>query len=199
MLILSLHSWGNLCPMRFSAAVNHFYLLPSPVTNYPAYAAKLLELAQKHQVDLFIPVCGAASTVEDARAAEEMTAQTGGRCRVFIQDPETVLDLHDKDRFQNLVGKLGLPTPRGVLINSVSEAMAFLKSERLDEKTASNGYILKCIELDENRGDLTLFPLAGDDAMLSRTETHFANLKLPMSKKYPYVLQEFIPGQGESA
>jgi hypothetical protein len=135
--------------------------------------------------------------VEDARAAEDMAAKTSGRCLTFIQDPDTILALHDKDRFMKLVENLGMPTPRGKLFTSVDEAMQFLKEEKREEKSVQNGYILKCIELDENRGDLTLFPLEGDDEAMSRTELHFANLKLPISNKFPYVLQEFIPGQGK--
>lgn len=183
--------------MKFSSAVDSFHILPSPVTNFPAYSRALISLAIEHHVDLFMPVCGAGSTVEDAKAAEEMSAKTSGKCRTFIQDPETVLDLHDKDRFQQLVEELGFAVPKGKLVHSVDEAIQFLKEERTDIQGREVGYIIKCTELDENRGDLTLFPFEGDNKEMSQTRRHFESLKLKMSAKYPYVIQEFIPGQGK--
>jgi hypothetical protein len=194
-----LSSWGELCPMKFSSAVDSFHILPSPVTNFPAYSRALISLAIEHHVDLFLPVCGAGSTVEDAKAAEEMSAKTNGKCRTFIQDPETVLDLHDKDRFQQLVEELGFAVPKGKLVHSVDEAIDFLKRERTDSQGREVGYIIKCTELDENRGDLTLFPFEGDNKEMTKTKRHFESLKLQMSRKYPYVIQEFIPGQGKQS
>lgn len=76
--------------------------------------------------------------------------------------------------------------------------MDFLYSEAKDEHGRGVGFIIKCTELDENRGDLTTYPFAGDDAQMSKTRKHFDGLKLKMSRKYPYVLQEYIPGQGQS-
>jgi hypothetical protein len=51
--------------------------------------------------------------------------------------------------------------------------------------------------LDENRGDMTLFPLKGDDEDLRMTRRKLQGLRLGISKECPYVFQEFIPGQGE--
>ena len=184
--------------MKYSSAVDSFHLLPSASTQYTEYSNSLISLAIEHHVDLFLPVCGVASEVEDAKAAETMAVKTGGRCKTFIQDPETISQLHDKDEFINLVDSLGFPVPRGKLVYSVDEAMDFLYSEAKDEHGRGVGFIIKCTELDENRGDLTTYPFAGDDIKMSKTRKHFDGLKLKMSRKYPYVLQEYIPGQGKS-
>jgi hypothetical protein len=179
--------------MRFSKAVDHFHLLPTAAASYSAYSSRLLSLAKQHRVTLFIPVSGAGSSVEDSRAADEMFNETKGRCRTFIQDPETMLDLHDKDRFMGLVEKLGFPIPAGKMVTSVQEALNYLrKGDR--EPT----YVLKCMGLDENRGDMTLFPLEGDNQKLARTRKALETLKLAISEECPYVFQEFIPGQGTS-
>lgn len=183
--------------MRFSSAVDDFRLLPSPNADFQGYSQTLIELAIQYKVDLFIPVCGAGSTVEDAKVADEIHRRTKGQCQVFIQDVETSLDLHDKDRFNRLVEDLGMATPHGNLIHGVEEGLEFLKDAQRNEKLQGAGFILKCTELDENRGDLTTYPAAGDDTKLSRTRAQWENLKLPISKRYPYVIQEFIPGQGE--
>lgn len=202
-------SWGDLCPMRFSSAVDAFHILPPAASSYTAYSSALLSIAQLHKATLFIPVSGAGSSVEDARAADEMFKRTDGRCRTFIQDPETMLDLHDKDRFMALVEKLGFATPKGQMVTSVEEAMAFLEKDKADGPK----YILKCMGLDENRGDMTLYPIkrsreekrtaeqdvderrAGVD--MAETRQRLEGLKLGISEECPYVFQEFIPGQGE--
>lgn len=177
--------------MRFSSSVDHFHLLPTAAASYSAYSSALLHLAKQHGVTLFIPVSGAGSSVEDARAADEMFKQTQGTCQTFIQDPETMLDLHDKDRFMQLVSKLGLSIPSGKMVESVDEAMEFLRGEEREPR-----FVLKCMGLDENRGDMTLFPLWGDDEKLSNTRKWLDGLKLGITPDCPYVFQEFIPGQG---
>jgi hypothetical protein len=179
--------------MRFSSALDQFYLLPPAATSYSRYSQQLLSIALAHSATLFIPVSGAGSSIEDAQAADEMFTRTKGLCRTFIQDPETMLDLHDKDRFMALVDKLGMEIPGGKMVESVEEAMDFLKQEGREPK-----YILKCMGLDENRGDMTLYPLSGDDEGLRRTERALKGLRLGISKECPYVFQEFIPGQGGS-
>lgn len=210
--------------MRFSKSIQNFYLLPSPSKSYKSYSEKLISVAQKHNATLFIPVSGAGSSVEDADAAEEMFRRTEERCRTFIQDPETMLDLHDKDRFMGLVQRLGMVIPGGRMVKSVDEAMGFLggdgegkgelnrlkrgEGKRMGDSTRKGDetrdrrdrepkYVLKCMGLDENRGDMTLFPLRGDDEDLRRTRGLLEGLKLPIAKDCPYVFQEYIPGQGE--
>lgn len=178
--------------MRFSSSLDQFYLLPPAATSYPAYSSALLSIALAHRATLFIPVSGAGSSVEDAKAAEEMFERTKGVCRTFIQDPETMLDLHDKDRFMALVDKLGMVIPGGRMVESVEEAMAFLREEGREPR-----YILKSMGLDENRGDMTLYPLKGDGEGMERTEKALRELRLGITKECPYVFQEFIPGQGE--
>ncbi|WWC70509.1 uncharacterized protein I206_104460 [Kwoniella pini CBS 10737] len=184
--------WGEYCPMRYSSAIDRFYILPIAAKSYQRYSKKLLSIAELHSATLFIPVSGAGSSVEDAKAAEEMFKATDGRCRTFIQDPETMEDLHDKDRFMALVHKLGLTIPSGKMVESVEEALLFLRN---DEQFLEPKYILKCMGLDENRGDMTLYPLKGDDKDLSKTRSTLEYLKLKITKDCPYVFQEFIPGQ----
>lgn len=192
-----------MCPLRFSSSISHFYLLPLASTSYAAYSARLTSIAKQHRATLFIPVSGAGSSVEDARAADAMYEATAGVCRTFIQDPETMLDLHDKDRFQQLVGRLGMTVPRGKRVESVQEAIDFIKEDEMGAGGEGAGkrepkYVFKCMGLDENRGDMTLFPLKGDDAELSTTRRRLEGLRLRIGKECPYVFQEYIPGQGAS-
>lgn len=179
--------------MRFSASVDAFYLVPPPATAYTDYSNRLLSIAQYHAATLFIPVSGAGSSVEDARAADYMFDATGGTCRTFIQDSETMLDLHDKDRFMGLVGRLGMTAPSGRMVKTVNQAVEYLRSQGSREPK----FVLKCMGLDENRGDMTLFPLEADDDKLSRTRAALEGLATRITDECPYVFQEFIAGQGE--
>ena len=204
-LTLQPSSWGDLCPMRFSSSIDEFYLLPPASESYDQYRDTLIHIAQSESATLFIPVSGAGSSVEDAQAAETMTKSTGGRCRTFIQDPETMKDLHDKDRFMALVDRLGFTIPAGRMVESVKEAIEYLKEYDWEHTNGAIGgaggpeprFILKCMGLDENRGDMTLFPLKGDDVNLGKTRRALEGLRLGISKKCPYVFQEFIPGPGK--
>lgn len=207
---LTHHSWGDLCPMRFSSSIDEFYLLPPASQSYTSYRDTLIHIAQSQKATLFIPVSGAGSSVEDAEAAEMMSRATKGRCRTFIQDPETMRDLHDKDRFMALVDRLGFTIPDGRMVTSVKEAVEFLKEYEWEHGDTGLGstrgggvggpeprFILKCMGLDENRGDMTLFPLKGDDVNLGKTRKRLEGLRLGISKECPYVFQEFIPGPGK--
>ena len=204
--------------MRFSSSIDEFYLLPPASESYTQYRDTLIHIAQSQRVTLFIPVSGAGSSVEDAQAAETMSQATGGRCRTFIQDPETMKDLHDKDRFMALVDRLGFTIPSGRMVTSVKEAVEYLKEYDWEHGSGSGSgrqgqglgeggeggqgpeprFILKCMGLDENRGDMTLFPLKGDDVNLAKTQRALEGLRLGISKECPYVFQEFIPGPGKS-
>jgi hypothetical protein len=188
--------WGELCPMRFSSSIDAFHLLPPASKSYDKYRDALINIAQQESATLFIPVSGAGSSVEDARAAETMSNATKGKCRTFIQDPDTMLDLHDKDRFMALVDKLGFTIPSGRMIEGVDEAISFLKGTK-GKETKGTKFILKCMGLDENRGDMTLFPVDHDGEGLEKTREVLDGLNTKITKDCPYVFQEYIPGPGE--
>lgn len=93
-----------------------------------------------------------------------------------------------------LVGRLGMAVPNGRMVKSVDQAMEYLRSQGSLEPN----YVLKCMGLDENRGDMTLFPLERDDEKLARTRGALVGLATRITEECPYVFQEFVPGQGES-
>jgi hypothetical protein len=49
------------------------------------------------------------------------------------------------------------------MVDSVQQAMTFLSEGGVEAKEPR--YVLKCMGLDENRGDMTLYPLKGDDGL----------------------------------
>jgi hypothetical protein len=102
-------------------------------------------------------------------------------------------DLHDKDRFMALVDRLGMRIPAGGMVRSVEEAMEFLKGQQGKKRQ----FVLKCMGMDENRGDMTLFPLDNDGEGMKGTRRWLEGLKSVIAENNPYVFQEYIPGQGE--
>ncbi|KAN0063250.1 hypothetical protein ACQY0O_004414 [Thecaphora frezii] len=189
--------WGNLASARFSNSVSAFHLLPSSSLSAPAggkktpYIEALLKVARMERVDLFFPCSGAGSTGQDAVFADLLLTETEGRVRSMIQSPELVDALHEKDKFITLLGRLELPAPRSDIVYSVEEALAKLREP---------GYpkcILKCAaELDDvGRADLTTYPLTGADGQQpdwQRTEERLRELAIPLCRRTPYILQEFI-------
>ena len=179
--------------MRFSRGVDHFYLISCPNTAFDSYVSKLCSIASKHSATLFIPVSGVASSVEDAQVAEVLRRHTKGKCTTFIQDEDTMDTLHDKQRFMDLLERLDMRKPQGQRIISVDEGVHYLRNSPSGTRPT---YVLKCTGVDENRGDLTLYPLAKDDQSCQRTRLQLEKLVIPISPSSPYVFQEFIAGQG---
>lgn len=101
-VVVEEQGWGLLSPARFSRFVEAFHLVPSG--GGQRYVDALVSVARKEDVDLFVPCSGAGTTHEDALAAEVMRRQRGGKgskagkkgFQAIIQDPELVLELHEK-------------------------------------------------------------------------------------------------------
>lgn len=102
-------------------------------------------------------------------------------------------DLHDKDRFMALVDRLGMRIPAGGMVKSLEEAMEFLKGQQGKKRQ----FVFKCMGIDENRGDMTLFPLDNDGVDMKGTRKWVEGLRSAITEDNPYVFQEYIPGQGE--
>jgi hypothetical protein len=78
------------------------------------------------------------------------------------------------------------------MIGGVDEGIDYLKSVGVGDKK----FVLKCMGLDENRGDMTLFPLDKDKGLVG-TRKVLEGLNTKITKDCPYVFQEYIPGPGE--
>lgn len=146
--------------------------------------------------------------------------------RAIIMDPDLVRDLHEKDRFIDLVHSLDLDAPDSELCYSVEELMALLRK-------GGPPRILKCAaELDDvGRSDLTLYPFQKQQQQqqqrqqvgqlkprqqqqqqqqqaLSKhsspqpdweaTEKRLRSLPIPITAQTPYIAQEFIGGTSTS-
>ena len=62
---------------RFSRSVDAFHTVPDPGDE--GYAAALLEIVEKEDVDVYVPVCSPAASLPDARAKELLVDALRGR------------------------------------------------------------------------------------------------------------------------
>ncbi|MEL6552328.1 MAG: ATP-grasp enzyme [Cyanobacteria bacterium J06621_11] len=163
---------------RFSNAVDKFYTVPKPGS--PDYAKSLLEIVEREQVDMYVPVCSPVASYYDSQAIPQLI----DHCEVMHVDPEKIELLDDKYQFAKAAESFGLAVPKSYCITNPQQVIDF------DFSGESRPYILKSIPYDSvRRLDLTKLPCETPEATAA-----FAR-SLPISEKTPWVMQEFIAGQ----
>lgn len=165
---------------RFSNTVAGFYTVPDPQKDLAGYTKRLRDIAQKEQVDLFIPVAIFAVVYPNGMDQHPLE----GYCEVFHYDAETTRLLDDKFAFAEKARSLSLSVPKSFKITAPEQVLDF------DFSQEKHQYILKSIPYDAvRRLDLTKLPCATPE------ETAAFVKSLPISESKPWILQEFIPGQ----
>ena len=163
---------------RFSNSVHRFYTVPSP--DSPDYAKALLEIVQKEQVDVYVPVCSPVASYFDSQAI----ALLSDHCQVMHVQPEKIEQLDDKYQLAKSAESLGLPVPKSYRITHPQQVLDF------DFSNETRAYILKSIPYDSvRRLNLTKLPCSTPE------ETTAFVYSLPISETTPWIMQEFIPGQ----
>ena len=163
---------------RFSRAVDRFYVVPAP--DDKGYAAALLDIVVREQVDVYVPVCSPVSSRYDALAK----AALAPHCEVLHGDAETIAMVDDKVRFAEAATALGLGVPDSYRITDPEQVLAF------DFAARPGPYIIKSIPYDPvSRLDLTLLPRP------TSAETAAFLTGKPISVEHPWVLQAFASGQ----
>ena len=162
---------------QFSKAVDKFYIVPTPKTDPDAFTQALLEIVQKEHINIVIPV---TSPIESYYCSyvKPILSQ---HCEVFHFDLDVTKLLDDKFALSEKARSLGLTTPKTSIITDIQQVLDF---------DFDRQYILKSIAYDSvHRLDMTKYPLHSKEAM----KAHLSSL--PISKKNPWIMQEFIAGQ----
>jgi hypothetical protein len=163
---------------RFSRAVDVFHVVPDPTD--PGSAAALLDVVEREDVDVYVPVCSPVASLHDAQAARLLA----DRCEVLHVDADVIGVLDDKDRFAAAAQELGLGVPR---THRVTDPQQVLDFDFPDDGTR---WILKSIPYDPvRRLDLTPLPRPTPE----QTRAFVADL--PISEQQPWILQELVEGQ----
>jgi len=163
---------------RFSRAVDTFHVVPAPQD--PSYVPALVDLAEREEADVFVPLSSPVSSAYDSRVREALA----GRCDSVHVDPATLAVVDDKGAFAAAAGELGLPVPDTHLITDADQVLDF------DFSRSHRPYVLKSIAYDPvHRLDLTPLPRP------SHAQTRAFVSALPISADNPWILQELITGR----
>jgi hypothetical protein len=163
---------------RYSWAVDRFYTVPNPQSD--EYSQALLAIAQKENVDIYVPVCSPVASYYDAKVQEVLSSC----CTVMHVDVEMLQRLDDKYQFAVAAQSLGLRVPKSYCITQPQQVLEF------DFSDERRKYILKSIPYDSiRRLDLTKLPCD------TPAETAAFVKSLPISESKPWIMQEYIPGQ----
>lgn len=100
-----------------SRHVHARWIHPAPTTDPVGLVRSLRDAVERWRVDLLIPVTDAVILpLSEARDA------LPGTCRVAMPDPEPLNVVIDKLRTLELAARLGIPVPRGVVVDSTEPA-----------------------------------------------------------------------------
>lgn len=184
----------SLSPGRVSCAVGKYYRLPKPsgssdVNLNDPYMEKLVDIAQKEEVDLWISVSDVNAAIQDAAAKEILEIRTG--VKVIQFGVEHVKRLHEKDAFIEYTKTLGLTVPTTKIVGGQEEAIDFLRRHGgLEYKSGAKRYLVKPVGVDDvARFSMPLLPLASEKNTLARIDS------IPFkSAKCSFIIQEFLTG-----
>ena len=179
---------------RWSRAVTHFETVTCPRENPDEYMDGLVKIAEKYNVDFFVPVSSPVSSIPDS-CVKPRLKELG--CKVLHFDLEMTQILDDKHKFCDYAKKLGLKTPTTFCVSNDDEARKLNETLMFNNLNADKSvYVLKNIEYDpKHRLDLFKMPCNPNelDAYLYKIRED-GNAITPEA---PWQVQQFIAGSQE--
>jgi len=177
---------------RWSRAVTHFETVTCPRANPKQYVEDLVNIAEKYDVDYFVPVSSPVSALHDSEAKPKLK-ELG--CQVLHFNLEMTEILDDKHKFCDYANKLGLDTPTTFCVSS--DNMARELNATLRNNNVSGGedriYILKNIEYDPKHR-LDLFKMPCEPQELDEYLEKVRNDGNAIQPNAPWQVQQFIEG-----
>ncbi|MDJ0662699.1 MAG: ATP-grasp enzyme [Crocosphaera sp.] len=163
---------------RFSKAVQGFYTVPAPEKDQAGYYQGLLNIVQKENIDIFIPVSSPVASYYDSVVGTLLAPY----CEIMHFEPDITKMLDDKFELCQQATVLGLSAPQAYLITDSQEILDFDFKNNQGRK-----YLLKSIKYDSvSRLDMTKLPFEGMEDYVK---------SLPITKDNPWTMQEFITGK----
>ena len=161
---------------KFSSHIEKFFKLPNIIDGYDAYFKNVQRIVKRHQINLIIPVASPKIVYFDSEVKEALQDD----CEFFHFDKNTLKILDNKYLLCKTAKDLNITAPEVHYIVDREQLNTF------DFKARSKKYILK---------SLTYNPLE----RLNRPQLPFPDQLnyfggLTISKKNPWVLQEFVDG-----
>lgn len=158
-------------PGNHSKYVEEALVVPSPRFETEAYIDRLNELVSKHEIDLLLPTFEEVFYITHHRSAFPKDLE------IFAGSFEALKTLHDKSRFMDLCGRVGVRMPKSVQVKSRDELLTAI--DEFGEYFARPAYSRGGVYLLTNTG-----PLKGA-VDLEDCEP---------SKENPWIVQEFVHG-----
>jgi len=154
---------------------------PPPERDAKAAVDRLLRAARDHRVDLLIPVTD--EVLLPLSAAREAFA---GICALALPEPDALAVAEDKAATLELAARLGVPTPRSCLVETVPEALASAADIGLPlvVKPAAS-------RLRRTDGTIESFTVSYAD-----TPERLVAAVGRLEGRCPILLQEYCPGEG---
>jgi catechol O-methyltransferase len=175
-------------PGRYSRSVSKFYRLDPPEhDNSEPYIDSLLSLIRQEKVDLWISCSSVVGAIEDGEVVRLAKLALGSKFQAVQFNVEDVVKLHEKDEFMAYMRALGLPVPESHRCESSVEVLDVLLQQKGGGGTK---WIMKPIGVDDRAraNMMTLLPLS----TAKETETYIQ--RLGVSKRNPFILQQYIDG-----
>jgi len=104
-----------LSPGSHSKYLSGHFVYPSPRNDTAGFVAELERIAREREIDVIVPA------FEEVFYLSTQLARVNEAARVFASPFSTLVRLHDKGAFEELVTGLGLPIPRTVIASSDDE------------------------------------------------------------------------------
>jgi predicted ATP-grasp superfamily ATP-dependent carboligase len=169
------------CLASVSKHAATFERVPSPVTDAPGFEAALIELVQRRRVEVALPITEVSTLL-----VTENQERLPSFCRVPFPQPAVVGNAANKAHVIRLAERLGVPVPRGLIVESADEGVrraaelpypVVVKPAR-SRVRAGSGWISTGVRYAVDASDLERI------------------LRSLPRETYPVLLQERIPGPG---
>jgi len=168
--VLVADAWPHtLC--RYSSAVARYFHVPSPARETSAWLDAVWDIAERHGVDLIIPIYEEVFYLAQAKAARKSGPP------LFAPSFETLISLHDKWLFIQKARELGLSAPDTTRIESRDDLMRVFA---------------------EREGSRTVYkPVYSRFAaqIVVRPQGVEALAGIEPSSRRPWIAQEYLPGR----
>lgn len=162
----------GLSPGSHSKYLAGHFVYPSPRRDTAGFIAELERIAQEHEIDVIVPA------FEEVFYLSTQIERVSRFARVFASPFATLVRLHDKGAFEELVSRLGLPIPQTLIATGEEELRE--ATERFEQFFARAAFSRGGVSLCTNAG-----PLAG---ALPVKDVH-------PTQESPWLVQPFVEGE----
>ncbi|HEX9058703.1 MAG TPA: hypothetical protein VF941_00825, partial [Clostridia bacterium] len=157
---------------RFSSCVHKSFTLPYPNKNTEKYIGELIKIINTEHIDILIPTCEEIFYIAKWKYKIEQSCKV----RVFTDDFDKLINLHNKYSFIKKAELYGLKVPGTRLVTSIKELDLYLREEYFD-------HVLKPV-YSRFGSEVRIIP----KGFSPRDE-------ITISPEKPWVLQQFISGR----